>query len=69
MKFERIQYMLRKNSVVKRDVDHRIISAEKNRVNLNAWVDPTRDIQNVGDWLSEIIVNEVTNYWFFRNYP
>lgn len=63
MRFERVKYMVRKNSAVKRDVDNFIIPAEKNKVNLNAWIGPGRDIQNVGDYLSQIVLENVTNYY------
>lgn len=57
MILNKLRLMLRKNSVVMRDVDGQLISAEKNRVNLNGWFEPGRDIQNVGDWLSKIVVD------------
>lgn len=55
----RLQTMLRKNTVVLRDVDDRVVTAEKNKVNLNGWFLPGRDVQNIGDWLSKIVVDHV----------
>lgn len=53
----RLQLMLRKNTVVLRDVDDGLVPAEKNKVNLNGWFLPGRKTQNIGDWLSKIVVD------------
>lgn len=42
--------------IVKRDTMY-LYFAEKNIVNLNAWVNPERTVNNVGDYLSLVAVN------------
>ncbi|MBK6087602.1 polysaccharide pyruvyl transferase family protein [Ruminococcus difficilis] len=42
--------------IVKRDTMY-LYFAEKNIVNLNAWVNPERTVNNVGDYLSLVVVN------------
>lgn len=63
MRFERVRYMFLRNSAVKRDVDNKIIRAERNKVNLNTWTEPGRSIQNVGDCLSEVVVRDTADYY------
>lgn len=53
----RLQLLLRKNTVILRDVDDGFVPAEKNKVNLNGWFLPGRNVQNIGDWLSKIVVD------------
>lgn len=63
MILERVQGIIKRNTIVKRDVDNCFVSAEKNKVNLNAWINPNSKKQNVGDWLSEVIVENVAAYY------
>lgn len=53
----KLKQILLKNRVVLRD-SYRLIPAVKNRVNINAWVNPGNSVQNIGDALSEIIVEK-----------
>lgn len=53
-----LHMMLRKNAFILRDADdNKLVLAEKNKVNLNGWFLPGRDTQNIGDWLSKIVVD------------
>ncbi len=56
MRAERLRYFLLKNRAVRRDTDDCIVRAQPDRVNLNTWTTPGRPHQNVGDWLSQIVV-------------
>lgn len=47
-----------KNKYIKRDSLY-MTKASKNVVNINAWVDISRQHQNIGDWLSFIIIDEM----------
>lgn len=47
-----------KNNYIKRDSLY-MTKASKNVVNINARVDISRQYQNVGDWLSFIIIDEM----------
>lgn len=53
---------LLKNKVVLRD-GHSLALSEKNKVNLNAWIVPDRINNNIGDYLSEIIVDEMVRFY------
>lgn len=59
----KVKCLLYKNKIVKRDVKSGYMFAEKNKVNLNAWINPEKieqgGVQNVGDWLSLVIVENV----------
>lgn len=57
----RLKQVLLKNYCVNRD--SKITFAEKNKVNINAWVDMDRDVQNVGDWLSVVVVKELAKHY------
>ncbi len=63
MKINKVKFLLYKNKLVKRDVKNGYMVAEKNKVNLNAWINPQKiirkEVQNIGDWLSPIIVKNV----------
>lgn len=62
-----IKSLLYKNKLVKRDVESGYMFAEKNKVNLNAWINPEKisggGVQNVGDWLSLVIVENVATQY------
>ena len=63
MKRNNAKCIIYKNKIVKRDVESGYMFAEKNRVNLNAWINPKKiregGVKNVGDWLSLVIVENV----------
>lgn len=47
--------ILYKNRAVLRNCEN-IVSASKNKVNLNAWIVPNQENQNVGDYVSVEVV-------------
>lgn len=51
-------YFLLGNKVVDRNSGF-LLQSEKNKVNLNAWIVPNGDVQNTGDYLSKIIVENM----------
>lgn len=61
-KIERAKQIIMKNRFVKRD-KYGFTPADKNKVNINAWVELNRDSQNIGDWLSIIVVNEMAKFY------
>lgn len=40
-----------------------IVKAQKHRVNLNAWISSGKNVSNVGDYLSYVIVKEMCNMY------
>ncbi len=54
----KIAKIIRKNNVVLRD-HPTLIRSEKNKVNINAWINLEKTHNNVGDYLSLVIVQEI----------
>lgn len=55
-KTSRLRRILYKNRAVLRDTEY-IVLSDENKVNLNAWIIPNGIVQNVGDYLSFVVVD------------
>ena len=56
-RLKKAEQILLKNKIVLRDTRN-FTFADKNKVNINAWIDTDREVQNIGDFLSVIIVKK-----------
>ena len=50
--------ILKHNNVVLRNIS-RLVESQKNKVNINAWIDTASTHNNMGDYLSIVIVSEI----------
>lgn len=57
----KLKRILLKNRIVLRN-GYSIVEASKNRVNLNVWIVSDSDNQNVGDYLSKVVVEEMCKF-------